>query len=77
MKNLFDELNNILPNSPGSKSSKWEVLTKCEPTLFLLFSSSFFFSFLLLFSSFFFFLFLTKKNALLPTSAANQDCLSH
>ncbi len=29
MKNLFDELNNILPNSPGSKSSKWEVLTKC------------------------------------------------
>ncbi|CAO2656709.1 Nn.00g055120.m01.CDS01 [Neocucurbitaria sp. VM-36] len=28
MKNLFDELNNILPNSPGSKSSKWEVLTK-------------------------------------------------
>lgn len=32
MKNLFDELNNILPNSPGSKSSKWEVLTKCEQT---------------------------------------------
>lgn len=30
MKNLFDELNNILPNSPGSKSSKWEILTKCE-----------------------------------------------
>ena len=29
MKNLFDELNNILPNSPGSKSSKWEILTKC------------------------------------------------
>jgi hypothetical protein len=29
MKNLFDELNNILPNSPGGKSSKWEVLTKC------------------------------------------------
>ncbi|KAF9699483.1 hypothetical protein EKO04_002295 [Ascochyta lentis] len=28
MKNLFDELNNILPNSPGSKSSKWEILTK-------------------------------------------------
>lgn len=28
MKNLFDDLNNILPNSPGSKSSKWEVLTK-------------------------------------------------
>ena len=51
MKNLFDELNNILPNSPGSKSSKWEVLTKCEPTLFLLFSSSFFFSFLLFSSS--------------------------
>jgi hypothetical protein len=29
MKNLFDELNQILPNSPGSKSSKWEILTKC------------------------------------------------
>ncbi|KAF1999447.1 hypothetical protein P154DRAFT_225871 [Amniculicola lignicola CBS 123094] len=28
MKNLFDELNNILPNSPGNKSSKWEILTK-------------------------------------------------
>jgi hypothetical protein len=28
MKNLFDELNQILPNSPGSKSSKWEILTK-------------------------------------------------
>lgn len=28
MKNLFDELNGILPNSPGSKSSKWEILTK-------------------------------------------------
>ncbi|KAF1912242.1 hypothetical protein BDU57DRAFT_542101 [Ampelomyces quisqualis] len=28
MKGLFDELNNILPNSPGSKSSKWEILTK-------------------------------------------------
>ncbi|KAF2201122.1 hypothetical protein GQ43DRAFT_472079 [Delitschia confertaspora ATCC 74209] len=28
MKNLFDELNTILPNSPGSKSSKWEILTK-------------------------------------------------
>ena len=29
MKGLFDELNAILPNSPGSKSSKWEILTKC------------------------------------------------
>lgn len=28
MKNLFDELNSILPNTPGGKSSKWEVLTK-------------------------------------------------
>ncbi|KAJ4287969.1 hypothetical protein N0V90_011984 [Kalmusia sp. IMI 367209] len=28
MKSLFDELNAILPNSPGSKSSKWEILTK-------------------------------------------------
>ncbi|KAF2132641.1 hypothetical protein P153DRAFT_168994 [Dothidotthia symphoricarpi CBS 119687] len=28
MKNLFDDLNNILPNSPGSKSSKWEILTQ-------------------------------------------------
>ncbi|ORX93695.1 hypothetical protein BCR34DRAFT_608482 [Clohesyomyces aquaticus] len=28
MKNLFDELNQILPNSPGNKSSKWEILTK-------------------------------------------------
>lgn len=28
MKQLFDELNGILPNSPGSKSSKWEILTK-------------------------------------------------
>lgn len=33
MKGLFDELNNILPNSPGSKSSKWEILTKCGLTL--------------------------------------------
>jgi hypothetical protein len=29
MKTLFDDLNGILPNSPGSKSSKWEILTKC------------------------------------------------
>jgi hypothetical protein len=28
MKSLFDELNIILPNSPGGKSSKWEILTK-------------------------------------------------
>ncbi|KAF2013111.1 hypothetical protein BU24DRAFT_230347 [Aaosphaeria arxii CBS 175.79] len=28
MKQLFDELNGILPNSPGNKSSKWEILTK-------------------------------------------------
>ncbi|KAF2088331.1 hypothetical protein K490DRAFT_40095 [Saccharata proteae CBS 121410] len=28
MKSLFDELNAILPNSPGNKSSKWEILTK-------------------------------------------------
>jgi hypothetical protein len=28
MKNLFDELNAILPTSAGGKSSKWEVLTK-------------------------------------------------
>ncbi|KAF2096642.1 hypothetical protein NA57DRAFT_58543 [Rhizodiscina lignyota] len=28
MKSLFDELNTILPNTPGGKSSKWEVLTK-------------------------------------------------
>jgi hypothetical protein len=31
MKSLFDELNSILPNTPGNKSSKWEVLTKGEP----------------------------------------------
>jgi hypothetical protein len=31
MKSLFDELNAILPNSPGGKSSKWEILTKGEP----------------------------------------------
>lgn len=40
MKNLFDELNNILPNSPGSKSSKWEILTKCR-CLDMVLSSSF------------------------------------
>ncbi|KAK7522085.1 hypothetical protein IWZ03DRAFT_108858 [Phyllosticta citriasiana] len=28
MKTLFDELNGILPSSAGSKSSKWEILTK-------------------------------------------------
>jgi hypothetical protein len=28
MKNLFDDLNAILPSSAGGKSSKWEVLTK-------------------------------------------------
>ena len=33
MKNLFDELNGILPNSPGGKSSKWEILTKCRRLL--------------------------------------------
>ena len=30
MKDLFDNLNRILPNSPGNKSSKWEVLSKGE-----------------------------------------------
>jgi hypothetical protein len=34
MKGLFDELNVILPNSPGSKSSKWEILTKCKSIAF-------------------------------------------
>ncbi len=29
MKQLFDELNCILPNSPGGKCSKPEILTKC------------------------------------------------
>lgn len=33
MKDLFDQLNQILPNSPGSKSSKWEVLTKCKSNI--------------------------------------------
>lgn len=28
MKDLFDTLNKSLPNSPGSKSSKWEILSK-------------------------------------------------
>jgi hypothetical protein len=28
MKNLFDELSNILPSPAGGKSSKWEVLTR-------------------------------------------------
>ena len=28
MKDLFDSLNRIIPNSPGNKSSKWEVLSK-------------------------------------------------
>jgi len=28
MKNLFDELNQILPTGSGGKSSKWEVLTR-------------------------------------------------
>jgi hypothetical protein len=37
MKGLFDELNNILPNSPGSKSSKWEILTKCKSSSSLMF----------------------------------------
>ncbi|KAF2750774.1 hypothetical protein M011DRAFT_396349, partial [Sporormia fimetaria CBS 119925] len=36
MKNLFDELNSILPGGAGTKSSKWEILTKgmfhdCDP----------------------------------------------
>jgi hypothetical protein len=35
MKNLFDELNAILPSSAGGKSSKWEVLTKGMFLLFL------------------------------------------
>lgn len=30
MKDLFDSLNRILPNSPGNKSSKWEILSKGE-----------------------------------------------
>ena len=33
MKSLFDELNSILPNSPGAKSSKWEILTKSIDTI--------------------------------------------
>lgn len=28
MKNLFDELNQILPANTGGKSSKWEILTR-------------------------------------------------
>lgn len=28
MKDLFDTLNRTLPNSPGNKSSKWEILSK-------------------------------------------------
>lgn len=28
MKDLFDTLNRALPNSPGNKSSKWEILSK-------------------------------------------------
>jgi hypothetical protein len=28
MKNLFDELNQILPPNSGGKSSKWEILTR-------------------------------------------------
>lgn len=28
MKDLFDTLNRSLPNSPGNKSSKWEILSK-------------------------------------------------
>ena len=28
MKDLFDSLNHAIPNSPGNKSSKWEVLSK-------------------------------------------------
>lgn len=31
MKGLFEELTSILPNSPGTKSSKWEILSKGMP----------------------------------------------
>jgi hypothetical protein len=30
MKDLFDELRELLPAERGSKSSKWEILSKCE-----------------------------------------------
>ena len=33
MKNLFDELNSILPTSSGAKSSKWEILTRGKTAL--------------------------------------------
>jgi hypothetical protein len=36
MKNLFDELNAILPSITGGKSSKWETLTRCMYCLCLI-----------------------------------------
>lgn len=30
MKDLFDELRELLPAERGTKSSKWEILSKCE-----------------------------------------------
>jgi hypothetical protein len=36
MKELYDELKDILPTERGNKTSKWEILSKCRfPSVFL------------------------------------------
>lgn len=32
MKELFDQLRDLMPQERGSKASKWEILTKGKPT---------------------------------------------
>jgi hypothetical protein len=35
MKELFDQLRDLMPQERGSKASKWEILTKGKPDEFL------------------------------------------
>jgi hypothetical protein len=33
MKELYDELRELLPSERGNKTSKWEILSKCKSSI--------------------------------------------